>query len=220
MFEFHRNRIGDDVIKFSANNCPYFKVYWTSNFILDIRSRSHVKVKGHRRGVVWILWMLLVFTHSRLSQNWRAMSHGWIKHSTNAIMLNSLIYFHHWTHYSTSIFLHQPFYCHSKYHWGQKCLRSLKPSWFLFLSLLLLFTPPQNRGGVIFLLQFVCVSVCVSVRLCLWTKFQPNGWTDLDVVFAKWLLTALTRTLLKLVTLGQSSRSQWRNTPFFFIILC
>ena len=33
------------------------------------------------------------------------------------------------------------------------------------------FTPPQNRGGVIFSLQFVCLSVCVSVclsvRLCL-----------------------------------------------------
>ena len=27
------------------------------------------------------------------------------------------------------------------------------------------FTPPQNRGGVIFLLQFVCLCVCVSVCL-------------------------------------------------------
>ena len=26
-----------------------------------------------------------------------------------------------------------------------------------------IFTPPQNRGGVIFSLQFVCVSVCLSV---------------------------------------------------------
>ena len=25
------------------------------------------------------------------------------------------------------------------------------------------FTPPRNRGGVIFSLQFVCVSVCLSV---------------------------------------------------------
>ena len=59
-------------------------------------------------------------------------------------------------------------------------------------------TPPRNRGGVIFSLQFVYVSVClcVCVRLLLWTKFQPNGWTDLDAVFAKWLLTALARTLL------------------------
>ena len=36
-------------------------------------------------------------------------------------------------------------------------------------------TPPQNRGGVIFSLQ----CVCECVRLCLWTKFQPNGWTAL-----------------------------------------
>ena len=64
-----------------------------------------------------------------------------------------------------------------------------------------------------------CLCTCVS-DVCLWTKFQPNGWTDSDAVFAKWLLPALARTLLKLVTLGQRSRSQWRNTHFFFIILC
>ena len=28
------------------------------------------------------------------------------------------------------------------------------------------FTPPQNRGGVIFLLQFVCVCVYVCVSVC------------------------------------------------------
>ena len=58
----------------------------------------------------------------------------------------------------------------------------------------------------------VCVCMCVYVSVCpefLWTKFQPNGCTDLDAVFAKWLLTALARTLLKLVTLGQRSRSLW-----------
>ena len=38
--------------------------------------------------------------------------------------------------------------------------------WFL--------TPPRNHGGVIFSLQFVCVSVCVSVRLCLWTNERMN----------------------------------------------
>ena len=27
-------------------------------------------------------------------------------------------------------------------------------------------TPPRNRGGVIFSLQFVCVSVCVLVCVC------------------------------------------------------
>ena len=84
------------------------------------------------------------------------------------------------------------------------------------------FTPPQNRGGVIFLLQFVCVCVCVCVcvRLCLWTNFQPNGCTDLDAVFTKWLPLALARTLLNLVTFGQRSRSQWCNSHFFFIIHC
>ena len=58
----------------------------------------------------------------------------------------------------------------------------------------------------------VCLCVCVCVSVCpdfLWTKFQSNGCTDLDAVFAKWLLTALTQTLLKLVTLSQRSRSRW-----------
>ena len=82
------------------------------------------------------------------------------------------------------------------------------PTYYSFI-----FTPPQNRGGVIFLLQFVCVFVCVCVCVCvcmcvcvcvyvcvfnvfLLTKFQRNGCTDLDAVFAKWLLTTLARTLL------------------------
>ena len=30
----------------------------------------------------------------------------------------------------------------------------------LLVSCALFFTPPRNRGGVIFLLQFVCLSVC------------------------------------------------------------
>ena len=84
------------------------------------------------------------------------------------------------------------------------------------------FTPPRNRGGVIFSLQFVYVCVCLSVcPALLVNKFQPNGWTDLDAIFAKWLLPALTWTLLNLVTLhSQRSRSRWCNTQFFFIILC
>ena len=63
----------------------------------------------------------------------------------------------------------------------------------------------------------VCVSVCLSVCLSvcpaefLWTKFQPNAWTDLDAIFAKWLLRTLARSLLKLVTLGQRSRSLWQK---------
>ena len=62
----------------------------------------------------------------------------------------------------------------------------------------IIFTPPRNRGGVIFSLQFVCVSVCVcvclsvclSVCLCvrhsceqnssrtnapIWMRFSLNG---------------------------------------------
>ena len=60
-------------------------------------------------------------------------------------------------------------------------------------------TPPRNHGGVIFSFQFVCVSLSAS-DVFLLTKFQPNGWTDLDAVFDKWLLGELSRTLLKLVT--------------------
>ena len=39
-------------------------------------------------------------------------------------------------------------------------------------SLWVFIIPPQNRGGVIFSMQFVCLSVFLCVRLCLWTKFQ------------------------------------------------
>ena len=69
-------------------------------------------------------------------------------------------------------------------------------------------------------LYFHCsLSVCLSVCLCvcrsvcpthfLWTKFKSNGCTNLNAVFVKWLLTGLAKTLLKLVTLGQRSRSLW-----------
>ena len=46
----------------------------------------------------------------------------------------------------------------------------------------------------------VCVCLCVCPTLLV-NKFQPNGSTDLDAVFAKRLLSILARTLLKLVTL-------------------
>ena len=82
----------------------------------------------------------------------------------------------------------------------------------------ILFTPPRNLGGVIFSLQFVCMCVCPT--LFLWTKSQPNGCTDLDAVFVKWLLTTLAKTLLKLVTFGLRSWSLRLNIHFFFIILC
>ena len=92
-------------------------------------------------------------------------------------------------------------------------------TWGRFLSFIQYFivyyTSTKSWRGYIFIAVClcVCVSVCVYVSVCvcpefLWTKFQPNGWTDLDAVFAKWLLTTLARTLLKLVTLGQRSRSR------------
>ena len=82
------------------------------------------------------------------------------------------------------------------------------------------YTSTKSWRGYIFTAVCLSVCVCLCVQFFLWTKFQPNGCTNLDAVFAKWLLTALTRTLLNLVTFGRRSRSQWRNTRFFFIILC
>ena len=79
------------------------------------------------------------------------------------------------------------------------------------------YTSTKSWRGYIFtaVCLCVCLCVCVSVQKFLWTKFQPNRCTDLDAVFAKRLLSTLTETLLKLVNLGQRSRSQWRNSHFF-----
>ena len=58
------------------------------------------------------------------------------------------------------------------------------------------------------------LSVCVSVCLCVCPTLLVNkipGCTDLDAVSTIWLA----RILLKLVTLGQRSRSQWHNIHFF-----
>ena len=59
--------------------------------------------------------------------------------------------------------------------------------------------------------------VCVIDRLL--TKCRSNRYTDFDAVFAKQLLTAVAQPLLKLVNLGQRSRSQGRNIHFSFIII-
>ena len=83
--------------------------------------------------------------------------------------------------------------------------------------LLSFYTSTKSWRGYIF--TAVCLCVCLSVCVCvcpalfLWTKFQPNGYTDLDAVFAKQLHSTLARTLLKLVTLGQRSRS--KQSSFF-----
>ena len=73
------------------------------------------------------------------------------------------------------------------------CVLIYFKQFFFFVHIVI--TPPRNRGGVIFSLQFVCVSVCLCVRHFLLTKFQPNGCTNLDAVFAKWLLPALAQTI-------------------------
>ena len=87
------------------------------------------------------------------------------------------------------------------------------------------YTFTKSRRGYIFTavcLSVLCVCVCVCLYVCQWTKFQLNGCTDLDMVFAERLLIALAQILLKLVTLGKSRRSRWRwrNIHFFFMIHC
>ena len=71
-----------------------------------------------------------------------------------------------------------------------------------------LYTSTKSWRGYIFtaVCLCVCLSVCLCVRLCLLTKFQPNECTDLDEVFAKWLLTTLSQTQLKLVTMVPRSK--------------
>ena len=80
------------------------------------------------------------------------------------------------------------------------------------------YTSTKSWRSYIFTAVCLCVCLCVcvyvSVRIFLWTKLQPNGCTDLDAVFAKWLLPSLAQTQLNLVTLGLRSRSQWRITHF------
>ena len=70
-------------------------------------------------------------------------------------------------------------------------------------------TSKKSWRGYIFIADCLslCVCVCVCVCVCQWTKFQPNGCTNLDAVFSKLLRIALSQTLLKLLTLGQRSRS-------------
>ena len=48
----------------------------------------------------------------------------------------------------------------SQFVYGFVCL-------FVYLFVCLFVTPPRNRGGVIFSLQFVCVCVCVCLSVCL-----------------------------------------------------
>ena len=48
------------------------------------------------------------------------------------------------------------------------CLESIAVVAIVLYDFIYFFiTPPRNRGGVIFSLQFVCLSVCVCVSVCL-----------------------------------------------------
>ena len=76
-----------------------------------------------------------------------------------------------------------------------KLWRGLRAPW----TLSSFYTSTKSWRSYIF--TSVCLCVCVS-NVFLWTKFQPNGWTDLDAVIVKRLLSTLAQTLLKLVTLG------------------
>ena len=72
-------------------------------------------------------------------------------------------------------------------------------------TIIYLFTPQRSHKSVIFSLEFVCVFGSAFEQ-----KFQPNELTDLDAVFAKWLLTTLARTLLTLVIL------EWYGSIFIY----
>ena len=78
------------------------------------------------------------------------------------------------------------------------------------------YTSTKSWRGYIFTSVCLCVCVCVSVCLCvrhfLWTKFQPNGCTDFDAVFAKWLLSTLARTQLKLLNWGKGQGHSHQKT--------
>ena len=56
----------------------------------------------------------------------------------------------------------------------------------------------QNHGGVIFSLQFVYVSVCLSGSACEQNSIQTDELIGRG--FAKWLLTILAQTLSKSAT--------------------
>ena len=70
----------------------------------------------------------------------------------------------------------------------QICMYCILRYPFKYLSVTV-FTPPWNRGGVLFLLQFVCLCVCVCLSVCLsvrlLTKCRLNCYADFDAVFAK-----------------------------------
>ena len=58
------------------------------------------------------------------------------------------------------------------------------------------------------------VCLCVYVCVCLWTKFQSNRCSDLDVIFAKWLLTALAQTFIFRICIWSKILKIWKHLIF------
>ena len=86
-----------------------------------------------------------------------------------------------------------------------------------------IYTSTKSWRGNIFIAVCLCVYVCLCVCLSVCVSVTQNSsrkgasiWMRLTL---NGCLHALARTLLKLITLGQRTRSQLRNINFF-IILC
>ena len=72
------------------------------------------------------------------------------------------------------------------------------------------YTSSKSWRGYSFTAVYLCVCVCLYF---VWTKFQPNRSTFVHTTGS---LNGCVRTLSKVVTFGQRSRSQYYNFHFFF----
>ena len=86
----------------------------------------------------------------------------------------------------------------------------------------LFITPPRNRGGVIFSLQFVCVSVCLCVcPALLVNKIPTERMHRFGRGFHLMIASRTGSDPIEFGDLGSKVKfTRWRNTHFFFIILC
>ena len=84
----------------------------------------------------------------------------------------------------------------------------------VFVFLFFVFTPPWNCGGAIFLLQFVCVCVCLSVRLR--TKWGSNRYQTclvlrISVAWLRfWVQTTHATFRKKICIFGVQKLSEYR----------
>ena len=92
---------------------------------------------------------------------------------------------------------------HCCFHWelNHGLNSGLKQRWYVYGTIegdisifLIIVTPPRNRGGVIFLLQFVCLSVCVwvCVFVCVCVCEQNSSRTKAPI----WMRFSLNSCLL------------------------